>query len=115
MRITKYRVWDEVGKRLYPWKIDISNYLKLDGTTENNFTLQQYTGLKDKKLNDIYEGDILKIEFHPLSGEKPLFYPVEFVDGSFCIKCNPCDGYASIYDGEYEVVGNIFENPELLK
>lgn len=75
----------------------------------------QYTGLKDKNEIEIYEGDILA------SGkDKKTRGSVEFKYGCFTwsIDENPLtqDGYESI-DTELwaEVIGNIYQNPELLK
>ena len=65
----------------------------------------QYTGLKDKANQPIYEGDILKME-----NNNSLVGSVTFKDGCFdflekwigCMK-------------PVEIIGNIYENPELLE
>ncbi len=66
------------------------------------FELMQFTGLKDKNGKEIFEGDILSHKYYSM--------PVvcEFVDGSFIFDD------ISKYDKSLEVIGNIYENPELI-
>ena len=76
--------------------------------------LIQSTGLKDKNGTLIYEGDIVKI-FH-VSGTmqgKYFFDVIEWND----LRCRfETKNYGIIDDDDiYEVIGNIYENPELLK
>src|SRR5699024_4737643 len=84
----------------------------------DNLILMQYTGLKDKNGTEIYEGDILSTDL-----DRPYLI-VEFRNGAFMFQCH--DNGKDYYDfmattGEnsnftkyHEVIGNIYENPELL-
>ena len=83
-------------------------------------TIGQYTGLTDKNGKKIFEGDIVSTDI-----TRPYLI-VEFRDGCFMFNCN--DGGKDYYDimlpilnepqTQYlygEVIGNIHDNPELLK
>ncbi|GAB6499803.1 MULTISPECIES: YopX family protein [Bacillus] len=81
---------------------------------------QQYTGLKDKNGKEIYEGDILECH-HKIKGN------VFFHDGSYGISSEECElnvedintydnlNVELINDNDLVVIGNIYENPELLE
>ena len=78
-----------------------------------DYPLMQFTGLTDKNGKEIYEGDICKIPsqwFH--NTPEDHVYEIEFYNGSFG-KFN--DGDWTVEPEDHEVIGNIYENPELLK
>ena len=70
--------------------------------------LMQYTGLKDCKGTEIYEGDVIMetimSDYTPSSGTEHI---IRYVDGNF--------HYPNYNEGRWIIVGNIYENPELIK
>lgn len=129
MREYKFRAWDKIDKRLIidkqdfiPLIVTSKGVFKLDATCEydrwieidkNRFDLMQYTGLFDKRGIEIYEGDIVKYDFNNLN------YRIEFINAEFIAR-RFYENIENLYPTEFdygkecEVIGNIYENPELL-
>jgi uncharacterized phage protein (TIGR01671 family) len=79
--------------------------------------LMQYTGLKDKNGREIYEGDC---GVFVGKQERSWPYEVRFVNAKFVLlreggRKNCCDLDAIIGNTPFEVIGNIYENPELTR
>jgi len=80
-----------------------------DSYSNEELTIQYFTGLKDANGKDVYEGDIIEREDQWDMTERAA---VEFIAPSFvAVK----DGCNLIGEGTFKVIGNILENPELLK
>jgi len=128
MREIKFRAWQKHHRKMLPVKIiDFNrNTITVDYGEKTiprfntfdmeNFELMQYTGLKDKYGKEIYEGDIVTeiyegdIIFRPNEVGR-----IEFSeDGSFLIRFPHHLARLNATWKPIEVIGNIYENPELL-
>jgi len=137
MREIKFRAWDIENKyfvnsnRYFIELDDGTTWFNLgtdegsDNLVDQSFKLElmQYTGLKDKNGKEIYSGDILN-GYHNKGCEKcghnarTVHYEVVFEDGMFATKGHPQSlerqmAYSS-EPSEFEVIGNIYENGDLL-
>lgn len=104
---TTYDVPDYASRYLIDEDGDLCISIEYDGESYVNmkdYIVQQCTGLKDKNDNLIYEGDIVE----NWSGSEPVIWDNEF-------KVEHDSARFSIMHDDYKVIGNIFENPELLE
>ncbi len=122
MRQIKFRAWDKKQKRILNYNNDVCPCITFNGVcqAENHtnvsfdYVLMQYTGLKDKNGKEIYEGDILGLKDEE---DKSMCY-IEFHNGAFVRTYKKF--YSKIYadsitDDMWYVIGNIYEDKNLLK
>ena len=122
MREIKFRAWlkykkemvdnarpDFFSKQLHYLRDNSAGGKDVLGVSTEDIELMEYTGLKDMKGKEIYEGDIL----FESSGEE--YFKVVFEDGSFRAEDDKYSLDLEDYAHICEVVGNIYENPELIK
>lgn len=131
-REIKFRAWNKRDKKLYQAdffdEFFVVNQGKVGGVTgdfqddgrsfyvdyseSDDWEVMQFTGLKDKNGKEIYEGDIIK--WFEEIGENPNLFKVEYDEAHWTIV-----PISEAMDGWYlgnkvlEVIGNIYENPEL--
>lgn len=135
MREIKFRVWEKIEKRwlsspcghqfgepsldYHSYKIDLCSCLQCNTNAKwynipSKYEIQQFTGLLDKNSREIYEGDIVSIYFN--GSKETILAEIVFTRGFFGWRRT--SDWIPLFSGLNEmssVVGNVFENPELLK
>lgn len=127
-REIKFRAWDKNKKSMFYSDKDFNNDLSeffseiqdyRNPLSDISSTIQQLTGLTDKNGKEIYEGDIVKFcHWDDCNINKERIWKIGKIvwdEYSFRFTLDPKEPMNSLYYSKmYEVIGNIYENPDLL-
>ena len=121
MRVIKFRAWYK-GEMHEVYSFHLSAGMVTISLPRFPFvqdvvsdTVMEYTGLSDKNGKEIYEGDVVKWWVNNITRTSPVEYVEQ--QASFWMMKDIDSGHSVINDwmrGEYEIIGNIHENPELI-
>ena len=138
MRKFKFRIWDKIGKKMYfvdhgdimrdgdefewsPWVFVVKN------PRVEDYIFMQYTGLNDKNGKEIYDGDLVRVPTMSCAEDDYGLY--DLFEVIWSMKYGAWCGYSKEWiesgtddciisyefdDNDMEVIGNIYENPDLL-
>ena len=106
MREIKFRVYDSTNDIMVFQSASRRDDFWYPFGFEVRGELMQYTGLKDKNGTEIYEGDILQRNDNSIT-------VVEFENGMFVTKYDAL--MWELYENSPIVIGNIYQNPDLLR
>lgn len=134
MKEIKFRAWDKVNKKFID-DTDIATnqagllFIRSEGqvdfspislTKSTNYEIQFFTGLQDKNGKEIYEGDIIEME-DPKFESGIYNYEISFSEATFFADEitrddeKPCFPLGQCPVEQCKVIGNIYENKDLLK
>lgn len=129
MVLLRFRAWVKEDKEMWPVHAVVFTYNIVwveEPDDENpsgclNFDdviIMQSTGIKDKNGKEIFEGDVVYDGFRKIivnygkqTKEEEFGAISEYVGFNITLAC----GYPEAIPMNYEIIGNIYENPELLK
>jgi len=124
MREIKFRVWDKRHKGQMIYNVNIKNGSGWHwcahcgmhyGHSSEDYIIMQYTGLQDKNGVKIFEGDIVVVGRGQIKYEREVYC----ANGNTYIDV-PVMGCTSdmpmfLFGNDVKIIGNVFENPELIK
>jgi uncharacterized phage protein (TIGR01671 family) len=116
MRTIKFRVWDSISKKMYKW--EEIKHIPLIEFDKEHYTLMQFIGIKTSDNIEVYESDIVKLTNTGYGFNVGL---VEYLNhGNPCFQAIqtkedfPATFHLQVKSREISVIGNEFQNPELL-
>lgn len=121
MREIKFRAWDKDNAVMVSAGKYDDEYISFEGRAVDidmfssgihtlNYDLMQYTGLKDKNGFEIYEGDIIALD-GLIKGNRKVYWHDNFA----CWAVTKFGDTLHLFHDDCEVIGNIYENPNLIK
>lgn len=127
MRVPKFRAWLKLDKQMLPVESIIfeGNFINVRLRQKiwvsrifHGIELMQFTGLHDVNGKEIYEGDIVKVpeDYDKFGRNAGEILKVAFNNGCFRLKRPNSKGRGFYFedDNTVTIIGNIYENPELL-
>lgn len=123
--IPKFRAWDKSNKKMCDVKA-LSAFnggevtIKRDGENASyvvpieRVILMQSTGLKDKNCVEIFENDVVKLQY-TIASDFEFFRVTRFRGGAWRIDNRRRGSDLWLRNEDCEVIGNVWENPELLE
>jgi uncharacterized phage protein (TIGR01671 family) len=119
----RFRPWDTENKCwIHPGTIGVEGMgttLQFRGdkwrdSKTQHIVISQFTGLTDKNGKEIYEGDILRPTVTGIRKDAEVKWDTETASFFADFDYDPKDWYELVWGNRVEVIGNIYENPELL-
>ena len=114
-REIKFRAWGSFGKKMHYQKEnqELFSFLR----EFHGMDLMEFTGLHSKNGKEIYDGDWCTAEFRTKEGIQVIQGRIIMDEYMWCIDCTGCIGdniFSINRPHNFEVIGNIYENPELI-
>lgn len=132
----KFRAWDKINDewvKIPHLSLDVetgmlNGFFDYTEAAKRRYTLEQCTGLRDKNGKLIYEGDIVRSEGYPFKSDNEYHYAAEICFDeesavffyyvfrtSTKVAGRSHGNTGNLDDYEWEIIGNIHENPELME
>ena len=127
IREIKFRAWHKDAKKMvklgqitlekgtWNYEPEDREYIGMSIPYQPSFIVMKYIGLNDKSGKEIYEGDIVKIDCPTMKMQGKVFYDENGADFRIYDELEDIEECLWYLQEEYEVIGNIYENPELLE